>query len=508
MGCKMNWGRCATVIAALPLFTIMFAAPVAPALLPSTAEASDEAPYNAQGERVGEVTDHSAIVHTRLTASPRRNDHGYVFPGARHGTPTKELKEMKWPKGMTIDQLEGECPGKAGKVRVWYGTDAKLANAQVTPWAQAVAKSDFTHQFKLDGLRSNTVYHYAVDMAASTGTATRRGATGSFRTAPKATDWGTAKFTVITGQDYVCHDIREGYRTYQAMKQWAPDFLVSTGDSVYYDTEPPLVTSVPLARYHWHRMYSLPTLVDFFRSSSGYWEKDDHDSFEDDDWSTRPPHRVDPMTYQDLAPIFTEQVPMGPKTYRSFRWGKGLEIWLVEGRDFRSPNSDPDSPQKTIWGKEQKAWLKRTVETSDAQYRVLISPTPIVGPDEPGRDFFRFPGGNGDNAINASFGSEGNEIRQWAGKLKNFYEICGDRHWQYHTICPKTGMHEFSCGPVTDTHIVKAFPADPRYHRFLRFLGGFLSVSLAGSVDEPTLTFRFHGVDGKVLYEHVARHVR
>jgi alkaline phosphatase D len=178
----------------------------------------------------------------------------------------------------------------------------------------------------------------------------------------------------------------------------------------------------------------------------------------------------------------------------------------MESRDFRSPNSDPDGPAKTLWGKEQKEWLKRTLEASDAQYRVLISPTPIVGPDEPGRDYFKWPAGNGDNHINKSYGTEGNEIRRYFGSLKpkNFFEVCGDRHWQYFSVHPETGVHEFSTGPVSDTHTVKPFPADPRYHRFLRFAGGFLSVSLEGSRERPLLTFRFHDTAGKVLHEFTA----
>ena len=42
--------------------------------------AEDETPFNAEGERVGDVTYHSAIVHTRLTATPERNNRGYSFP--------------------------------------------------------------------------------------------------------------------------------------------------------------------------------------------------------------------------------------------------------------------------------------------------------------------------------------------------------------------------------------------------------------------------------------------
>jgi len=54
-----------------------------------------------------------------------------------------------------------------------------------------------------------------------------------------------------------------------------------------------------------------------------------------------------------------------------------LQIWLVEGRDFRSPNTITDCPDKSIWGKEQKEWLKKTLLESDAIFKLLISPTPI-----------------------------------------------------------------------------------------------------------------------------------
>ncbi len=46
---------------------------------------------------------------------------------------------------------------------------------------------------------------------------------------------------------------------------------------------------------------------------------------------------------------------MGERTYRTIRWGKGLQIWMVEGRLYRSPNTMEDGLQKTIWGKEQLA---------------------------------------------------------------------------------------------------------------------------------------------------------
>jgi len=109
---------------------------------------------------------------------------------------------------------------------------------------------------------------------------------------------------------------------------------------------------------------------------------------------------------------------MGQNTYRTIHWGRDLQVWLVEGRDFRSPNTQPDGPGKTIWGAKQKQWFYDTVKESNATFRILVSPTPLVGPDRQNKN---------DNYANAGFTYEGAEIRKFLGGQKSMYVICGDR---------------------------------------------------------------------------------
>lgn len=413
-----------------------------------------------------------------------------------------QLKYIRIPEGMSVSELEGSCPGKSGRARLRYGAHPQLADALLTAWVEIGPKRDFTHQFALKGLASGETYYYCLESANVGGGEVRRGVTGQFRTAPERNEWRPVRFFVLSCQDYACRDHVNGFRTYQSMSRLGADFIVSVGDNVYYDLDLPFATSVDIARFHWHRMYSQPLVMDLLRSMSGYWLKDDHDSFEDDDWPARPPQRVAPMTYRDLAPVFTEQVPMGPSTYRRVRWGKGLEIWFTESRDFRSPNPDPDGPAKTIWGATQKEWLKRTLLESDADFRVLISPNCIVGPDPAHGPVFKYPGGGADSHGDLGFGHEGREFRQWVhtNKLTNFVTINGDRHWQYHSVDPESGLREFCCGAVTDSHSVQT-EYDAKYHRFLRLKGGFISVSLDGTPQDPRLTVRVHDVEGKVVYQ-------
>jgi alkaline phosphatase D len=65
-----------------------------------------------------------------------------------------------------------------------------------------------------------------------------------------------------------------------------------------------------------------------------------------------------------------------------------------------------------------------------------------------------------------------------------------------------TGLTEFSCGPGSDVH-AGGFSMDQRTaeHRFLRVKGGFLSVDVSRSDNQPRITFRHHDVRGGVVHE-------
>jgi len=122
------------------------------------------------------------------------------------------------------------------------------------------------------------------------------------------------------------------------------------------------------------------------------------------------------------------------------------------------------------------------------------SPTPWVGPDRSGN--------KADNHSNSSFQHESAEMLEWFGdKLgKNFAIVCGDRHWQYHSVHPKFGVHEFSIGPCSDAHAQHP-NEDPGYHRFFRDKGGFATVSVDRPSALPQLSIRLHDTHGEVVHE-------
>lgn len=459
---------------------------------------SQARPYQATGFKICEVDSDSAIIWARLTRSPQRVGKERPLPivqyndaqsgqlvgrrGRQNMTPIVEF-----PDGSDITSIEGAAAGSAGEIRVLYKEPGGDWNR--SPWTPVDTDRDFTTQVPISGLDANTAYEVAVESRLNG--AQGETLTGRFKTAPAADATERVVFTVTTGTSYNDQDHpRGGFKMYRHMLALNPSFFTHTGDIVYYDG---LGKTLPLARWHWQRMYSLPTNVDFHRQVASYFVKDDHDTWMNDAWSTRKTKFMGEFTWDQGIEVFREQVGMGEKTYRTVRWGKDLQVWMVEGRDFRSPNTAPDGPDKTIWGAEQKAWFKRTVEASDATFKVLISPTPIVGPDRESKN---------DNHANEGFTHEGNEIRQFLAGQKNMYVVCGDRHWQYVSVDAESGVREYSSGPGSDEH-AGGFRDDLRTdeHQYLNIVGGFLAGTVDREGDRPVLTFRHYSVDGKVLNE-------
>jgi alkaline phosphatase D len=435
--------------------------------------------HMANGIKIGEVNSDTAIIWTRLSAHPERNTKGKTF------NPTKNAKKQAPYPDLSI--MQDSVIGTEGKVKVTYWPTTEKSKMRSTKWKSVYSENDYTHQFQLKDLEPVTAYSLLIEGKNKDADCRLN---GSFRTAPGKEQASDVRFVVTTCGDYPRRDDpKNGHKIYPQMLALDPDFFVHTGDIEYYDRPGPFAKNLELARFKWNRIYSMPYMRMFHNQVSSYFIKDDHDTVKDDAW---PGQNYFDLTWEQGLATFREQVPMGEKTYRTVRWGKDLQIWLVEGRDFRSPNDMPDGPNKTIWGSEQKQWFFDTVNASDATFKVLLSPTPVVGPD-------RLKGKN-DNHSNAAFATEGNEIRAFIAAQPNMYVVCGDRHWQYASIDPKTGLREFSCGPASNKHAggySEKFCSER--HRFLCVKGGFLSVDVDSVLNK--ITFKHHRVDGSIRYQ-------
>jgi len=462
-----------------------------------------EGPFLATGIKIGEVSQSEAVIWVRLTENPERIGDDAPRPKIRYKNPeTGELIPRRgrpnmttvvmYPEGHNVKTIEGATPGSQGMVRLKYKLKENHKWTQLD-WQPVYPEKDFTYQFELTGLLPGKEYEILVEASPLKQTKISASISGKFKTAPAANAPAEVNFIVTTGTSYGDVDSEAGYKFYSNSLKLDPDFFVHTGDIVYYDSE---AKNIDLARWHWDRMYSFPNNIEFHRQVASYFIKDDHDTWMNDCYPYLETKFMGEFTFEQGKQVFLDEVPMREKTYRTYRWGKDLQIWLVEGRDYRSSNDIPDGPDKTIWGKEQMNWFKSTVEESNATFKVLISPTPIVGPDR---------GNKNDNHANSGFQHEGDELRNFLSQQK-MVVVCGDRHWQYISKDLHTGLLEFSCGPGSDAHAGGWKQEDKLpEHIYLNVVGGFLEGSVSQINGNPNLIFSHFNPDGKVLNEYVVK---
>jgi alkaline phosphatase D len=437
----------------------------------------------ATGFKVTEVTGTTATVWARLTRHSERN-----LAGVKFGP-----KDEALPEGRKLADMIDSAVGTRGEVRVIYGVAGAPAKTR-TEWTPVVSKADFTRPFQLEGLAPGTTYSVQVEGRSEKGSEATVALNGQFVTPQSKDANAPVSFMAVTGQDYGRRDDPvNGHKIYDHMLKLKPEFFVHTGDVVYYDKAYPWAKTEELAHYKWQATYSLPFQRDFHRNVSSYFMRDDHDTTKNDSW---PGRDYGDLTWDRGLEIFQEQTGLPEKLpYRTVRWGRDLQVWMVEGRKYRSPNTMPDGPSKTIWGEKQKQWFYETVQASDATFRVLISPTPTVGPDRKNKN---------DNHANVGFKHEGDELRAFLAKQKNLYVVCGDRHWQYVSVDPETGVREYACGPTSNKH-AGGWKDEYRspMHKYLKVQGGFLRVEASRKDNNPQLSFRHYDVDGNIANEEV-----
>lgn len=454
--------------------------------------------YQATGIKICEVNTNSCIVWTRLTQNEKPASVDGPLPEVTYGgrKRNENIEDrpditplVVFPRNASVENLQGAAPGTMGQSRVLYRKEGEKGWKE-TVWAEVDAKKDFTRQQELKNLEPGKAYEVKVEGRASENENVSSVTGGRFRTAPSAEAAQAVKFAVMTCQDYFDRDLHdEGWKIHGAILGLNPDFYVHTGDNLYYDS---WAKSLPLARWMWQQTSGMPSQKRMTAGLGGYFMKDDHDTWMNDCWPGMKTKFMGDFTFAQGQEVFREQVGMGERTYRSVRWGKDLQIWMPEGRDYRSPNDMRDGPKKSIWGEEQKKWFQETVAASDATFRVLITSTPLVGPDRDNKS---------DNHANKVFGHEGAELREFCAKEK-MVVICGDRHWQYVSIDSKTGLREFGCGPTTDAHAA-GWPKDRKDPEqiYVKVVGGFLEGSVERKDGMARLTLRHHGVNGEVLHE-------
>lgn len=389
-------------------------------------------------------------------------------------TPASILLQARVSPGLPpLGVYQSSTPGMAGSIRFELSRSTDFAKSVRSAWLPATAGNDYIVKAQMGRLEADSRYFYRVEFRSRGGVGRRLSEVGSFSTLPLPSASAALSFALISCMNYEKFfgivrggggapgtanaawakaaegQIRaRGYPALDVLLDQKPRFVVATGDTVYYDpiaigppaAEPFRAKTVPQMRSSWHRQFAVPSLRQVLQSCAIFWMKDDHD-FRYDDADDTGDTLPGPSEGRS---VFLEQVPIpGDRpTYRTCRLGRHLQIWLIEGRDYRSPNDAPDGPGKSLWGPQQRQWLEQTLLQSDADFKLIINPDPIIGPDDARK--------KDNQADEGGFHAEGEAFLAFLKQhhlIDSTLILTGDRHWQYHSIHP-TGVEEICCGTI------------------------------------------------------------
>jgi alkaline phosphatase D len=249
----------------------------------------------------------------------------------------------------------------AQTLKIQYTTDPLWSTFQETVMTSTTPETDFTTHIPLTALTPKTRYWYRSLLSG-----TDPGRPCQFLTAPLPEDSATVTF-VIGG------DTRHSFQPFsimETMRTMNPDFFVFLGDTIYADKDTPArELSDYWTKYRENRDGFAERL---FAETNVYAVWDDHE-VDSDFTSTNPLIPIGRQAFFDYWPI--RRQPQEPtRLYRAFRWGKGVELFLLDTRQYRNP------ADKTMLGEAQKRWLLKQLASSSATFKFIISSVPFSDP--------------------------------------------------------------------------------------------------------------------------------
>jgi alkaline phosphatase D len=321
--------------------------------------------------------------------------------------------------------LKGE---EAITARVDYGIDGETAQLSKGPSATLARDTDYCAAIPLTQLAQGESWTYRI-VDAESGKPLSEAC--RFKTAPTNPQPFVFAFSADMDESY------QPFKLFDVIDGKGPDFFLHLGDTVYADVPVRKPFSPTVSHYRGKHAANRkdPHLQKFIARNVTYAIWDDHET-EDNCHGNHP--------YMERAlQVFKEYWPckmVDPAAlYRHFSWG-GIDFIILDTRRFRSPQTLPDGPEKTMLGADQKSWFKDRLKASKTPFKFIITSVP-------------FHGDRADTWV--SYRTESNELTRFirGEKVTGIIFLTGDYHLARDWSNPKSGLKEFMAGPIASvTH--------------------------------------------------------
>lgn len=305
---------------------------------------------------------------------------------------------------------------RPARMMVEYATTEKFDDARRVLGPHAIEASDFTARVDLTGLPGGQDIFYRVRFLDLGDLKTWSAPLlGRFRTPPAAKrDLALVWSGDTAGQGWGINKEWGGMRIYETMRRQSPDLFIHNGDTIYADgpiqaevklpdgtiwknVVTPEVSKVAetLQEYRGRYLYNLmdDNVRRFNAEVAQIWQWDDHEVT--NNWSASKDLSADKRYTEKRVGIlaaratraFLEYAPLRPspeeseRVYRKIAYGPSLDIFVIDMRSYRGPNSynrqTAEGPETAYLGAEQIAWLKRDLLASRATWKIIASDMPI-----------------------------------------------------------------------------------------------------------------------------------
>jgi len=330
------------------------------------------------------------------------------------------------------------------------------------------SETDFTLTVPLENLSPGARYRYYIllkdpDQRSAPG---QRGAQGEFTTLPDPAVSTPVTFAWsgdLGGQER-CRQGEAGYPILDTIREHRPDFFIFLGDTIYGDNvclSPPnepgsnfIATTLQEYRAKHHYQRGAAALRRLLESVPVYVMWDDHEVKNNFSGPFEPQMAAGLQAFREYWPIHTD-MSEPRRLYRIIRYGADLEMFLLDTRQYRSRNADPDGPAKTMLGAAQLQWLLERLASSTATWKVILTSVPLSVPKGGGLAVPGYDGWAG-GTDGTGFERERQVIVDAILKqrLSNVIFLGGDIHWvQANLYDPNQDgtpdFHEFISGPLS-----------------------------------------------------------
>ena len=300
-----------------------------------------------------------------------------------------------WAGGITENafRVTTKLRSPSDDVRLLVSSGENLAEAVAILPTPRKDSDPLVNAFDVNDLQPSTTYRYGIEVNGIVAAEQL----GEIRTLTP----GPFSFKFAFGS---CARTGSNSSLFEQIQQHDPLLFLHLGDFHYEDIEE---NDPDKYRDAYDEVLTSPTQSALYRSTAVEYVWDDHDFGPNNSDSTHEGRGAAQTVYREVVPH--RQLLDDEAIYRAFTIGRARFI-VTDSRSYKTDRYLPDTPEKSVLGTQQKAWLQEELLAANGQYPLIfwVSTMPWIAEADGDADHW---GGYTHERLEISQFIEDNDIR-------------------------------------------------------------------------------------------------